>query len=359
MEGKRTNPFFHPPEIYCKIENMKFIDEAKIYVKAGDGGNGCVSFRREKYVPKGGPDGGDGGKGGDVYLRANSSLRTLLKFHYNQHFKAERGAHGKGKCMTGRDGKPLIIDVAVGTLVYDLNTMELIADLDEDKKMVLVAKGGRGGRGNARFATPTRRAPLIAEKGKKGEERWLKLELKLLADVGIIGFPNVGKSTLISRISRARPKIADYPFTTLVPNLGVVEFYDKTFVVADMPGLIEGAHKGAGLGTRFLRHIERTKILVHLIDPSEASSVESVVHLYEVLRKELEGYKKELLNKKEIVAINKIDLTHVREEIDEIKKNFLAMGIQPVFISAFTGENINELLQRMHDALFKDEGKNI
>jgi GTP-binding protein len=338
---------------------MKFIDEAKIYVKAGDGGNGCVSFRREKYVPKGGPDGGDGGKGGDVYLRANSSMRTLLKFHYNQHFKAERGAPGKGKNMTGRNGKPLIIDVPVGTVVYDANTMELIADLDEDKKMVLVARGGRGGRGNARFATPTRRAPLIAEKGEKGEERVLKLELKLLADVGIIGFPNAGKSTLISRISRARPKIADYPFTTLVPNLGVVEFHDKTFVVADMPGLIEGAHRGAGLGIRFLRHIERTKVLLHLIDPSQSESPQRVFDLYQTLRKELEGYKKELLEKKEIVAINKIDLTHVREKIDAIKKVFSRNGIEPIFISAFTGENIKELLQKLYDALFGDERKDI
>jgi len=338
---------------------MKFIDEAKIYVKAGDGGNGCVSFRREKYVPKGGPDGGDGGKGGDVYLRANSSMRTLLKFHYNQHFKAERGAHGKGKNMTGRSGKPLIIDVPVGTVVYDANTMELIADLDEDKKMVLVARGGRGGRGNARFATPTRRAPLIAEKGEKGEERVLKLELKLLADVGIIGFPNAGKSTLISRISKARPKIADYPFTTLVPNLGVVEFHDKTFVVADMPGLIEGAHRGAGLGIRFLRHIERTKVLLHLIDPSQSESPQRVFDLYQTLRKELEGYKKELLEKKEIVAINKIDLTHVREKIDAIKKVFSRNGIEPIFISAFTGENIKELLQKLYDALFGDERKDI
>lgn len=338
---------------------MKFIDEAKIYVKAGDGGNGCVSFRREKYVPKGGPDGGDGGKGGDVFLRANSSLRTLLKFHYNQHFRAERGGHGKGKNMTGRNGKPLIIDVPVGTVVYDANTMELIADLDEDKKMVLVAKGGRGGRGNARFATPTRRAPLIAEKGEKGEERVLKLELKLLADVGIIGFPNVGKSTLISMISRARPKIADYPFTTLVPNLGVVEFHDKTFVVADMPGLIEGAHRGAGLGIRFLKHIERTKVLLHIIDPSQTDSSRKVFALYHALRKELEGYKKELLDKKEVVAINKIDLTHVREKIDEIKEVFSKEGIEPVFISAFTGENLKELLQRLYDALFGDERKDI
>jgi len=338
---------------------MKFIDEAKIYVKAGDGGNGCVSFRREKYVPKGGPDGGDGGKGGDVFLRANSSLRTLLKFHYNQHFRAERGGHGKGKNMTGRNGKPLIIDVPVGTVVYDANTMEFIADLDEDKKMVLVAKGGRGGRGNARFATPTRRAPLIAEKGEKGEERVLKLELKLLADVGIIGFPNVGKSTLISMISRARPKIADYPFTTLVPNLGVVEFHDKTFVVADMPGLIEGAHRGAGLGIRFLKHIERTKVLLHIIDPSQTDSSRKVFALYHALRKELEGYKKELLDKKEVVAINKIDLTHVREKIDEIKEVFSKEGIEPVFISAFTGENLKELLQRLYDALFGDERKDI
>lgn len=331
--------------------NMKFIDEAKIYVRGGDGGNGCVSFRREKYVPRGGPDGGDGGKGGDVFLRANSSLRTLLKFHYNQHFIAERGAHGKGKDMTGKDGKSIVIDVPVGTVVYEANTMELIADLDEHGKKVLVARGGRGGRGNARFATPTRRTPFIAEKGEKGEERRLKLELKLLADVGIIGFPNAGKSTLISRVSRARPKIADYPFTTLVPTLGVVGFRYKSFVLADMPGLIEGARKGAGLGIRFLKHIERTRALIHLIDPSDVNSPEEVFSTYNALRKELGEYKKELLDKKEMVAINKIDLTHVRERIGEIKDVFLKKGIVPVFISAYTGENLNELLERIYEIL--------
>lgn len=331
--------------------NMKFIDEAKIYVRGGDGGNGCVSFRREKYVPRGGPDGGDGGKGGDVFLRANSSLRTLLKFHYNQHFIAERGAHGKGKDMTGKDGKSIVIDVPVGTVVYEANTMELIADLDEHGKKVLVARGGRGGRGNARFATPTRRTPFIAEKGEKGEERRLKLELKLLAEVGIIGFPNAGKSTLISRVSRARPKIADYPFTTLVPTLGVVGFRYKSFVLADMPGLIEGARKGAGLGIRFLKHIERTRALIHLIDPSDVNSPEEVFSTYNALRKELGEYKKELLDKKEMVAINKIDLTHVRERIGEIKDVFLKKGIVPVFISAYTGENLNELLERIYEIL--------
>lgn len=336
---------------------MKFIDEAIIYVKAGDGGNGCVSFRREKYVPRGGPDGGDGGDGGNVFLKAVPSMNTLLKFHYNQHFRAKRGGHGKGKDMTGKNGEDLIIDVPVGTVVYDAKTNEIIADLDQPGKKVLVARGGRGGRGNARFATPTRRAPFFAEKGEKGEEKVLRLELKLLADVGIIGFPNAGKSTLISKVSKARPKIADYPFTTLVPTLGVVEVYGKTFVMGDMPGLIEGAHKGAGLGIRFLRHIERTKILLHLIDPSECSSTEEVLHLYHKLRKELGYYKEELLRRKEMVVINKIDIPSVRNGMEGIKKSFSREGISPLFISALTGENIEELLHKLYEELFGNEEK--
>lgn len=354
VKTSQTTAELEPHFTYYKLLSVKLIDEAIIHVKGGDGGNGCVSFRREKFVPKGGPDGGDGGKGGDVILRASSSLNTLLKFHYKQHFKAENGRGGKGKNMTGRNGEDLIIDVPIGTVVYDAVTGELIADLNEDGKCVIVARGGKGGRGNARFATPSRRTPRFAEKGEKGEERTLKLELKLLADVGIIGFPNAGKSTLISRISRAKPKIADYPFTTLVPNLGVVEFMDKTFVVADMPGLIEGASEGKGLGIRFLKHIERTKLLIHLIDPSGMREEGEVLKKYRALRNELEKYSKSLIEKEEILVINKIDLTEVREKIPDIKRIFLnECSIEPIFISAYTGEGVKDLLMRVYNTLFK------
>lgn len=332
---------------------MKLIDEALIYVKGGKGGNGCVSFRREKYVPKGGPDGGDGGKGGDVILKADSSINTLLKFHYTQHFKAENGKHGKGKNMTGRSGENLIIEVPTGTLVYDAESGKLIADLNENGKNVVVAHGGRGGRGNTKFATPKRRTPRFAEKGEKGEERTIKLELKLLADVGIVGFPNAGKSTLISRISRAKPKIADYPFTTLIPNLGVVEFMGKTFVVADMPGLIERASEGAGLGIRFLKHIERTKLLLHLIDPSDAKNEKETFYKYNALRYELRKYSISLIEKKEIVIVNKIDIGDVRKKVPSIKEVFKERGINPIFISAYTGEGIENLLMETYKILFK------
>jgi GTP-binding protein len=236
-------------------EEQLFFDEAKIYVKGGDGGNGCVSFRREKYVPLGGPDGGNGGKGGDVYLVASPHLNTLITFRYRQHFKAQRGAHGRGKGKQGKAGEDLVIDVPVGTTVRDAESGALLADLVRAEQQVLVARGGRGGRGNAVFATPTNQAPRFAEKGEPGEERWLYLELRLIADVGIVGVPNAGKSTLLAAVSAARPKIAAYPFTTLVPNLGVVAFDDRSFVMADIPGLIEGAHRGAGLGLKFLRHV--------------------------------------------------------------------------------------------------------
>lgn len=249
---------------------MKFVDYVKIYVKAGDGGRGCVSFRREKYVPKGGPDGGDGGKGGDVIIRASSELHTLLDHRYQKTYKAKRGEHGKGSKMKGKDGEDLIIQVPIGTVVKDADSEEILADLDEDGKDLIVARGGKGGLGNAHFATPINQTPRYAQPGQKGEEKWIILELKLLADVGLIGLPNAGKSTLISIISSARPQIADYPFTTLTPVLGVVKYKDyQSFVVADIPGLIEGAHKGAGLGHQFLRHVERTSILLHLVDVSD------------------------------------------------------------------------------------------
>jgi len=293
---------------------VMFVDEALIWVKAGDGGRGCVSFRREKYVPRGGPDGGDGGKGGDVILEADPNLKTLLDYRYKREYKAQNGEPGKGKNQHGKDGKPLILKVPVGTIVKDAQTDKVIADLSKPFERLVVARGGKGGRGNARFATPIRQAPHFAEPGQPGEERWLKLELKLLADVGLIGFPNTGKSTLLRKISRARPEVAPYPFTTLRPYLGVVRFEDKEFIVADIPGLIEGAHKGIGLGNQFLKHIERTRLLVHLIDISNG---EEALELYEKIRNELKLYKEDLLEKPELVVLNKIDLPQVREKVEK------------------------------------------
>jgi len=319
-----------------------FVDEALIWVKAGDGGRGCVSFRREKYVPRGGPDGGDGGKGGDVILEADPNLKTLLDYRYKREYEAQNGEPGKGKNQHGKDGKPLILKVPVGTIVKDAQTDEVIADLSKPFERLVVARGGKGGRGNARFATPIRQAPHFAEPGQPGEERWLKLELKLLADVGLIGFPNTGKSTLLRKISRARPEVAPYPFTTLRPYLGVVRFEDKEFIVADIPGLIEGAHKGIGLGNQFLKHIERTRLLVHLIDISNG---EEALELYEKIRNELKLYKEDLLEKPELVVLNKIDLPQVREKVEEVKEAFQNRGLPFFAISALTGEGIGELLR--------------
>ena len=321
-----------------------FVDEALIWVKAGDGGRGCVSFRREKYVPRGGPDGGDGGKGGDVILEADPNLKTLLDYRYKREYKAQNGEPGKGKNQHGKDGKPLILKVPVGTIVKDAQTDEVIADLSKPFERLVVARGGKGGRGNARFATPIRQAPHFAEPGQPGEERWLKLELKLLADVGLIGFPNTGKSTLLRKISRARPEVAPYPFTTLRPYLGVVRFEDKEFIVADIPGLIEGAHKGIGLGNQFLKHIERTRLLVHLIDISNG---EEALELYEKIRNELGLYKEDLLEKPELVVLNKIDLPQVREKVEEVKEAFQKRGLPFFAISALTGEGIGELLREI------------
>ena len=300
---------------------MKFVDEARIHVKAGDGGNGCVSFRRERFIPRGGPDGGNGGKGGDVILQADAQLSTLLDLTYPKPLRAQKGTHGKGKDQTGRNGEDLLVRVPVGTLVRDDQTGEVLQDLLFDGQRFVGAEGGRGGRGNARFATPTRRAPRHAEKGEKGEERWLRLELKLLADVGLIGYPNAGKSTLLSKISSARPKIADYPFTTLVPNLGVVTREEhRPFVVADIPGLIEGASAGAGLGLTFLRHVERTRLLIHLLDISEEPS-RNPIKDFHALNHELNAYHPSLLEKVQIVALNKIDLPSVRERAADIRKH--------------------------------------
>lgn len=322
---------------------MQFVDYVKIYVKAGNGGRGCVSFRREKYVPRGGPDGGDGGRGGHVIIRATSQLNTLLDQKYHYEYRAERGEHGKGKKMHGRDGMDLVIPVPVGTVVKNEDTGDVLADLDEEGKEVLVARGGKGGLGNAHFATPTKQAPRYAQPGEEGEERHLILELKLLADVGLIGLPNAGKSTLISVISSARPKIADYPFTTLVPNLGVVKIEGlRSFVVADIPGLIEGAHRGAGLGFQFLRHVERTNLLLHLIDVSINSAGDPVEN-YEKINNELYQYSENLTRKPQIVVATKIDIVDVKK-LDRLKDYCKNYGIELHSISAITGKGVKELI---------------
>lgn len=323
---------------------VKFIDEAKIYVKAGDGGRGCVSFRREKFVPRGGPNGGDGGNGADVVMVAKRNMTSLLDHRYQQHYRAKRGVHGKGKDQHGKNAEDLFIPVPMGTEIKDFETDEFYGDLTEEGQTLVVAKGGQGGRGNARFVTSTNQAPKEAEPGIPGEEKTLKLELKLLADVGLLGFPNAGKSTLISTLSAARPKIADYPFTTLVPNLGVVSYGDgATFVLADIPGIIEGAHEGAGLGIQFLKHIERTKILVHLLDLSPITQRDPIED-YDKLNHELISFSEELSKKPQIVALNKIDITEAREELERLEKHFSDLGIKTFPISSATGEGTKELV---------------
>lgn len=316
-----------------------FFDEAKIYVKGGDGGTGIVSFRREKYVPHGGPDGGDGGKGGDVIFLADDGQSTLQLFRYRKHFKAENGKSGEGARRRGANGENLVVKVPVGTIVREAETKRLIADLSYSGQELIVAQGGTGGLGNIHFSTSTRQAPRIAQRGKAGEEFWLHLELKLIADVGLVGYPNAGKSTLLSRISNAKPKVADYPFTTLVPNLGVVENYGETFVVADIPGLIDGAHSGAGLGHNFLKHIERTRLLVHLVDISQ----EDPLAAYRQINRELELYSPELATKPQIVVANKID-TGLLEAKAELLAAAKADGRELYFISAVSGEGVEELL---------------
>ncbi len=336
---------------------MKFVDYVKIYVKAGDGGRGCVSFRREKFVPRGGPDGGDGGKGGDIIIKATRELNTLLDLKYQREYRAQRGEHGKGSNKHGRDGDDKIILVPVGTIVKDAETGDVIADLDVHDEEVIAAKGGRGGLGNAHFATSVRQAPKFAQPGEKGEERTLVLELKLLADVGLIGLPNAGKSTLISVISSAKPKIADYPFTTLVPNLGVVKLEDfRSFVVADIPGLIEGAHRGAGLGFQFLRHVERTSILLHLVDISDLQTTDPVED-FEKINRELVLYSSELLNKPMVVAGTKLDITHDKSRLNRLKDYCEKKGLNFFAVSAVTGYGIRDLViylaQRVEEGLKK------
>lgn len=290
---------------------MAFIDEAKFYVKAGDGGNGCVSFRREKYVPKGGPNGGDGGRGGDVVIRASNSLNSLIDFRYRSHFKAEGGEHGKGKDMHGRKGKHCTIEVPVGSLLKDVDTQETFVDLAAHGESYVVARGGEGGLGNPHFASGTNRTPRIATKGKPGEELWLKIELKLIADVGLVGLPNAGKSTLLSKLSAANPKIASYPFTTLEPQLGVLQFkYHDPCIIADIPGLVEGAHDGVGLGHKFLKHVERTRILIHVLDCGD----EKIKENYLTISNELSLYKEELADRTQILVLNKSDLVEELEQ---------------------------------------------
>jgi GTP-binding protein len=331
------------PSACFRFSPHVFIDEVKVYIKAGDGGNGCVAFRREKYVPRGGPSGGDGGKGGDVIFRASERHNTLVHFRFNPEHRAERGRHGEGSNRTGRDGQDLVLEVPVGTLVYDADTGELLHDFSKPDEAVVLARGGRGGRGNARFATSTHQAPRMAEPGFPGEERRLRLELKLLADVGLIGYPNVGKSTLIARISAARPKIADYPFTTLEPNLGVVSVDDyESFVVADIPGLIRGAHLGHGLGTRFLRHIERTRLLVHLIDVSPASDRDPVEDFHVVMG-ELASFNPQLAEKPILVVASKIDAAQNPGRIERLEAFCRDRSLPFFAISAVTGEGLDAL----------------
>ncbi len=323
---------------------MKFIDEVKIYAKAGDGGRGCLSFRREKFVPLGGPDGGDGGRGGDVLLEVDMALSTLLDLRYKQHLKAQNGAPGMGKNMHGKSGDDLVIKVPPGTLVYDNETGELLADLTKAGQGLPLLKGGQGGRGNARFLTSTNRAPRHTQPGTPGEERTLRLQLKLLADVGLVGLPNAGKSTLISCVSAARPKIADYPFTTLVPNLGVVRHGDfRSFVMADIPGLIEGASDGQGLGARFLRHIERTDLFLHLVDLSGLQQGDPVEN-FDTINRELARYNQALSERPMLVVFTKQDITEVRERTAELRPAFEARGYRTLAISAVTREGLAELV---------------
>jgi len=333
------------------VSHTAFFDEAKIFVKAGDGGNGVIAFRREKFVPLGGPAGGNGGRGGNVYLRVNSQLNTLVPFRRNRHFRATRGTHGSGAKKHGRSGEDLYIDIPPGTIVRDAETAEFLADLVTPGETLPVAAGGRGGRGNATFASSANQAPRIAENGTPGEERWLTLELKLIADVGLIGMPNAGKSTLISVVSAARPKIADYPFTTLQPHLGVVEADGyRTFVLADIPGLIPGAHEGKGLGIQFLRHVERCRMLVHLLDGASEHPLED----FDAINHELEATGSDLAKKSQLVVLNKMDLSGAREAWPAIQKRLRARGYPCLAISAITHEGVTGLVGQvsaMLDAL--------
>lgn len=326
---------------------MSFVDEAKFFVKAGDGGNGCVSFRREKYVPKGGPDGGDGGRGGNVIIQATSRLNSLIDFRYKSHFKADRGTHGSGKDCYGAKGKNCQLEVPVGSIIKDAETDEVLIDLSVDGQEFIAATGGDGGLGNSHFATGANRTPRYASKGHPGEERWLKIELKLIADVGLVGLPNAGKSTLLSKLSAANPKIADYPFTTLEPQLGVLHHsYYEPCIIADIPGLIEGAHQGLGLGHKFLRHIERTSILLHVIDISD----DNYLGNYKTIENELLSYKEELAQRTRFTVVNKIDMVDP-EMVAEIMQELQSEGVSTLAISAETGDGIEELKESIMENL--------
>jgi GTP-binding protein len=334
-----------------------FIDEVRIYVKAGNGGNGCMAFRREKFVPRGGPSGGDGGCGGDVYLVASPHQNTLLHFRFNPEHKAERGRHGEGSNRTGHEGKSIDVLTPVGTVVYDADSGEKLHDFTTPGERFRVARGGRGGRGNARFATSTHQAPTEHEPGHQGQERRLRLELKLLADVGLVGFPNAGKSTLISRLSAAHPKIADYPFTTLEPQLGVVQLDDfRSFVIADIPGLIEGAHLGQGLGIQFLRHVERTRLLAHLVDVSESSGREPL-HDFEVILQELAAFSADLAAKPMLVVATKIDVAQDPARLESVKLLAAERGLPFFAISSVTGEGLEQLRYAMAERVLEPAAK--
>jgi len=320
---------------------LKFVDEAKTFVRSGDGGKGCVSFRRERFKPFGGPDGGDGGRGGDVHFIASSKIHSLLDFQYHQHFKATKGGHGQGNDRHGKNGHDIRIPVPLGTLVRDPESGEIFADLVAEGEIWVAAQGGRGGKGNKHFASATQRTPRFAQDGEPGTERWLLLELKLLAHVGLIGLPNAGKSTLLSKISAAKPKIAEYPFTTLTPNLGVVEDpRGRRLTLADIPGLIEGAGSGSGLGLKFLRHIERTRLLIYLIDGADANPLRS----WQIIREEIQAFNPRILEKPSLVVVNKIDLVPVREEFLKTAADFREQGHTPLGISALTGEGLEDLV---------------
>jgi GTP-binding protein len=326
-------------------------DEVRVFIRAGDGGNGSLHFRRERYVPRGGPDGGDGGRGGSVYVQSNKGLNTLYRFARERRYIAESGGNGEGRRKHGKAGEDLTLYVPLGTVVRDAESGDLLGDLEEHGSRVMVARGGRGGLGNTHFATATRQAPRIAEKGEPGQERWLLFELKLIADVGIVGRPNAGKSTLLSRISAARPKIADYPFTTLSPNLGVVTLDDdQLFVAADIPGLIEGAHAGAGLGHEFLRHVERTLVFIHLLDGASGDA-DQVLRSFDTINQELELYQEGLSQRPMVVAVNKCDVPEARDTAAEIQRQLARRGYTVHAISAVTGEGVGNLLRDVWTAL--------
>ncbi|MBI4125543.1 MAG: GTPase ObgE [Deltaproteobacteria bacterium] len=333
---------------------MKFVDEATLELKAGDGGNGCVSFRREKRVPRGGPDGGDGGDGGDCTVKAESGLTTLLDLKMQRRYQAGRGEHGRGKNQFGKRGADCLIVVPVGTLVRSAESQEVLFDFTREGQTFVAARGGRGGHGNTHYATSTRQSPRTAQEGQKGEIKKILLELKLLADVGLLGLPNAGKSTLISVISKARPKIADYPFTTKIPHLGVVRIgEERSFVAADIPGLIEGAHDGKGMGVQFLKHIERTRVLLHLIDLTDPAQPDPC-HSYQLLRGELAAYSPELLQKPELIVLTKMDLPEARSKRGAAEKKFLAEGKKVFFISAVKHEGLQSLLTQVGKLLWKE-----